>query len=204
MWEESDVQLVLVEWLKPHEEIKVKARDKLLDMTKRWGGYTKPLLVDMNTGAILDGHHRYSVARLLKLNIARNWREYLYYEHIKRITGPGNLIREHDGSGKEGIEVFLRNFESLVEEKNQEMIPNVPISNSLIPLDGSHRIAAAIVNKNKINCLKFQKNYNIESNYKFFLGNSHLHKSTPVDLIEESSIEYCRIKANICLYKVGF
>ena len=49
MWEESDVQLVLVEWLKPHEEIKVKARDKLLDMTKRWGGYTKPLLVDINT-----------------------------------------------------------------------------------------------------------------------------------------------------------
>ena len=42
MWEESDVQLVLVEWLKPHEEIKVKARDKLLDMTKRWGGYTSP------------------------------------------------------------------------------------------------------------------------------------------------------------------
>lgn len=67
MWEESDVQLVLVEWLKPHEEIKEKARDKLLDMTNRWGGYTKPLLVDMNTGAILDGHHRYSVAKLLNL-----------------------------------------------------------------------------------------------------------------------------------------
>ena len=56
-----------LDWLKPHEEIKVKNRDKLLEMTKRWGGYTKPLLVDMNTGAILDGHHRYSVARLLKL-----------------------------------------------------------------------------------------------------------------------------------------
>ena len=67
MWEESDVQLVLVEWLKPHEEIKEKARDKLLDMTNRWGGYTKPLLVDKNTGAILDGHHRYSVAKLLNL-----------------------------------------------------------------------------------------------------------------------------------------
>ena len=67
MWEESDVQLVLVEWLKPHEEIKEKARDKLLDMTNRWGGYTKPLLVDMNTGAILDGHHRHSVAKLLNL-----------------------------------------------------------------------------------------------------------------------------------------
>ena len=29
--------LVEVTWLKPHEEIKLKARDKLLDMTKRVG-----------------------------------------------------------------------------------------------------------------------------------------------------------------------
>ena len=61
-WESMDVSLVDVAWLKPHEEIKTKNRDKLLDMTKRWGGYTKPLLVDSVTGAILDGHHRYSVA----------------------------------------------------------------------------------------------------------------------------------------------
>jgi hypothetical protein len=67
MWEEEDVQLVPVEWLKPHEEIKPRNRDKLLDMTKRWGGYTKPLIVDKKTGAILDGHHRYSIAGELKL-----------------------------------------------------------------------------------------------------------------------------------------
>jgi len=67
MWEEEDVQLVPVEWLKPHEEIKPRNRDKLLDMTRRWGGYTKPLIVDKVTGAILDGHHRYSIAGELKL-----------------------------------------------------------------------------------------------------------------------------------------
>jgi hypothetical protein len=67
MWEEEDVQLVPVEWLKPHEEIKPRNRDKLLDMTKRWGGYTKPLIVDKKTGAILDGHHRYSIAGELNL-----------------------------------------------------------------------------------------------------------------------------------------
>jgi len=39
----------------------------LLDMTKRWGGFTKPLLVDSQTGSILDGHHRYSVALSLEL-----------------------------------------------------------------------------------------------------------------------------------------
>ena len=67
MWDEEDVQLVPVEWLKPHEEIKPRNRDKLLEMTKRWGGYTKPLIVDMRTGAILDGHHRYSIAEELNL-----------------------------------------------------------------------------------------------------------------------------------------
>lgn len=69
MWTEDDVQLVPVEWLKPHEEIRIKPRDKLLDMTNRWGGFTKPILVDTHTGALLDGHHRLSVAKELGLKL---------------------------------------------------------------------------------------------------------------------------------------
>jgi len=67
MWDEDDVRLVPLEWLKPHERIKERNRDKLLDMTKRWNGYTKPLIVDKVTGAILDGHHRFAVASILEL-----------------------------------------------------------------------------------------------------------------------------------------
>ena len=67
MWNEDDVVLVDVNWLKPHEEIKIKARDKLLDMTRRWNGFTKPVLVDSVTGSLLDGHHRLSVAKELGL-----------------------------------------------------------------------------------------------------------------------------------------
>jgi hypothetical protein len=66
-WSEEDVKLVPLHWLKMHEEIKPRNRDKLLEMTKRWGGYTKPLIVDINTGAILDGHHRHSIAFMLNL-----------------------------------------------------------------------------------------------------------------------------------------
>lgn len=69
MWTEEDVRLVPVKWLKPHEEIKTKPRDKLLDMTNRWGGFTKPILVDTHTGALLDGHHRLSVAKELGLKL---------------------------------------------------------------------------------------------------------------------------------------
>ena len=67
MWGDESVSLVPVEWLKAHEEIRVRARDKLLEMTKRGGGFTKPLVVDKKTGSLLDGHHRYSVACLLNL-----------------------------------------------------------------------------------------------------------------------------------------
>ena len=68
-WDESDVRLVPLQWLKPHEEIKVKNMKKLLDMTLRWDGFTKPLIVDITTGAILDGHHRHAVA--IRLELAR-------------------------------------------------------------------------------------------------------------------------------------
>ncbi len=68
MWTEDDVVMVEVNWLKPHEQVKSKARDKLLDMTKRWGGFTKPVLVDSVTGSLLDGHHRLSVAQELGLS----------------------------------------------------------------------------------------------------------------------------------------
>jgi len=38
-------------------------------MTLRWSAYTKPLLVDRETGTILDGHHRYHVG--LRIGLSR-------------------------------------------------------------------------------------------------------------------------------------
>ena len=89
-WEADDISLVPVEWLKPHEEIKVKNRDKLLEMTKRWRGFTKPMLVDSTTGAILDGHHRHSVAVSLELKrVPAILIDYLNDEEIKVDVWPG-------------------------------------------------------------------------------------------------------------------
>jgi len=89
-WEAEDVTLVAIDWLKPHEEIKIRNRDKLLEMTKRWGGFTKPLLVDSATGAILDGHHRYSVALSLSLKMVPVILiDYLADDEITVTTWPG-------------------------------------------------------------------------------------------------------------------
>lgn len=68
-YEELDIVLVPIEWLKPHEEIKERNCKRLLDMTLQWEGYTKPIIVDKQTGAILDGHHRYNVGLRLRLDV---------------------------------------------------------------------------------------------------------------------------------------
>ena len=90
-WEIEDVQLVPVSWLKPHEEIKQRNRDKLLEMTKRWKGYTKPLLVDSVTGSILDGHHRHSIAVILGLKrVPAIVIDYLNNDEITVSVWPGS------------------------------------------------------------------------------------------------------------------
>lgn len=61
------VELVAIEWLRAHEEIKPKKVEELAKITKKWGCYTKPLLVDRVSGAILDGHHRHAVGHILNL-----------------------------------------------------------------------------------------------------------------------------------------
>ncbi|MDP6869213.1 MAG: ParB N-terminal domain-containing protein [Candidatus Poseidoniaceae archaeon] len=90
-WDSEDVQLVPISWLKPHEEINVRGRDKLLDMTKRWKGYTKPLLVDSETGTILDGHHRYSIGLVLNLRrLPAICVNYLQDENVSVSLWPGS------------------------------------------------------------------------------------------------------------------
>ena len=64
-----DVELVPIVWLKPHEEGKPRNVDTLHEITLRWSAYTKPLLVDRETGTILDGHHRYHVG--IRIGLSR-------------------------------------------------------------------------------------------------------------------------------------
>jgi len=64
-----DVELVPIAWLRPHEEVKPRNVDTLHEMTLRWSAYTKPLLVDRESGAILDGHHRHQVG--IRIGLSR-------------------------------------------------------------------------------------------------------------------------------------
>jgi hypothetical protein len=63
------VELVSVKWLKPHEEIIPENFENLFNLIIGWNAYKKPILVDRETGTILDGHHRYSIALHLGLSV---------------------------------------------------------------------------------------------------------------------------------------
>jgi hypothetical protein len=58
---------VPLEWLKAHEQILTDNFDQLLDHVRSCSSYRKPVVVDVNTGAILDGHHRHAIAKKLGL-----------------------------------------------------------------------------------------------------------------------------------------
>lgn len=64
----QEVTLVDIGWLKTHEEVIVDRVKNLKEAIKEWNEYRMPLLVDSQSGAILDGHHRYHVGRQLGLS----------------------------------------------------------------------------------------------------------------------------------------
>mgnify|MGYP006087433279 CR=1 FL=1 len=64
----QEVTNIDIDFLKPHEMVVNQDRvNALVDAIGRWGAYRKPLLVDRDSGSILDGHHRYFAAQKLGL-----------------------------------------------------------------------------------------------------------------------------------------
>ncbi len=93
-YETNDVELVDMNWLKAHEEVHPKKVIELFEMTLRWGGYTKPLLIDRETGTILDGHHRFEVGKKLKIKfIPAIVTDYFEDERITVTTWPNSEIK---------------------------------------------------------------------------------------------------------------
>ena len=90
-----------VEVLKPHEQIIQKKVDQLERMTIRWDAYTKPLLVDGATGTILDGHHRFEIAKRLDLQcLPCVVVDYLYDDSITLLLWPSS---DREGITKDDV-----------------------------------------------------------------------------------------------------
>lgn len=65
--EKINVELVPLSRLRAHEQTLTYKVSEIEHLTRQWGLYKKPLLVDRYSGAILDGHHRFEVAKKLNL-----------------------------------------------------------------------------------------------------------------------------------------
>ena len=100
-WETDDVELVSIHELHPHEETKAKNQQKLHQMTIKWGGYNKPLLVDVKSKVILDGHHRFRIGEALGLKfLPAILIDYLVDDRIQVMTWPN---AESDSITKEEV-----------------------------------------------------------------------------------------------------
>ena len=128
-------------------------------------------------------------ARLWKNNLGKQWREYAYGKQVQKITNSKN-IKEHDGSGKEGLEKFTQIFQSLIEEKNIENIPPFIIDSDGVALDGAHRIAAALIKGDSMNCYQVSGRSGMKCDSNFFRKYSQI-EPCPEEILEEGAIEYC-------------
>ena len=150
----------------------------------------RELLVPERFDIAIKSHY----ARLWLIHAAKSWREYAYSEQALRITGPGADLFEYDGTGKNGLEGFLSSFHSLLDDVDPAKIPSVPVDSTLAAYDGAHRISAAIARKRLVHCAKIDSTTNSKATAAFFQGDSHGHPPLPNDILDESAIEYCRVK----------
>ena len=96
-----EIVLIEVSKLVPHEEIKQKKLNKLIDLVKKRGGFYQPVLVDKETRTLLDGHHRYNSAKYLGLKFIPGIEvNYLEDDSIKVEPWPG---KEHMKISKQSI-----------------------------------------------------------------------------------------------------
>ncbi len=109
----AQIHLVDISWLKAHEEVVSQERvANLRDAVLDWEEYRLPLLVDIRTGAILDGHHRYAVGR--ELGLSRLPVVLVDYLHDDTIT-----VNVWPGCG--------------IESLTKEDVVNMSLSNEVFP-----------------------------------------------------------------------
>jgi ParB-like chromosome segregation protein Spo0J len=130
-----------VEVLKPHEQVIQKKVTQLEKMTMRWNAYTKPLLVDGATGTILDGHHRFEIAKRLGLQcLPCVVVDYLEDDSIALMLWPNSdreVITKQDviDAGMSGDLMSPKTSRHLLSDDLPPI--SVPLSRLMVPAVGS-------------------------------------------------------------------
>lgn len=136
---------------------------------------------------------KYIYAKLRDLRADSAYGIDLYDKHLLAFNG----YKEGDGTGKEGLEMFLAAFNDILDDIHKNGFNSdrsaIPVSHHNNVLDGSHRLAA---------CLYFKKPVTV---YKFhFEGWHYAHtffkqRGLPENCCDAIAYEYCMLKKNTYL-----
>ncbi|WP_078545759.1 hypothetical protein [Litchfieldia alkalitelluris] len=120
-----------------------------------------------------------------------DWGYRIYEDHLWVF----NNYVEDDGSGKYGKKAYINSFNSTLDSvKNsgfKDDISVIPINDENVPLDGAHRIAAALLHNKKIKVVKVNNN-KVNYDFKFFAERGLRTKWS-----DAITLEYFKLKQEI-------
>jgi hypothetical protein len=133
---------------------------------------------------------KYIYGLFIKEKIKSDFGYRLYEDHMWIF----NRYDEDDGSGKKGIESFIRSFSytlNSIESKGfDDEISLLPVGKNFALLDGAHRLSAALLYNEKIKVVKVNDS-DVNYNYQFFKQKGLLTRwSDPM------AYQYCKLKKN--------
>lgn len=133
---------------------------------------------------------KYIYGKFYEEKLNSNWGLRLYEDHIWVF----NNYDEDDGSGKKGIESFVSSFNNTLKSVKEDgfdgNISLIPTDENNVPIDGAHRVAAALLYDKKLKTVNIRGN-TTNYNYEFFKRKGLLEKWG--DFI---TYEYCKLKSD--------
>lgn len=183
----------LNEYFLTEDELKEKVNTRKLSILDFKG---KPQMSEVNPYCLVS-HRRFDIMAkfiygwLKENRISCDWGLRLYDEHIRVF----NNYDEGDGSEKKGIEAFTQAFDetlkSIKENGFDERITLIPVGRNNEPLDGAHRLAAALIYNKNVKTVSFNE-AEVNYNYTFFTDRGL--DSLDTKYCDAMAYEYCRIK----------
>jgi FkbM family methyltransferase len=137
---------------------------------------------------------KYIFAKSIVENKNVDWAKEVYSEHLRAFNG----FREGDYSNKNSLEVYISEFNSLINSiKSKGFDPKisiVPLSENGVAIDGGHRVAASLVFNAPIRVVFLKRNDPIYD-WKFFSKNGLDRK-----YLDYLTLEYIKLKKNIYVF----
>lgn len=122
--------------------------------------------------------------------IESDWGSRLYEDHLWVF----NRYDEDDASGKKGIRSFISSFnstlQSIKEHGFDEEVSLLPIGENKTPLDGAHRLTAALLYNKRVKVIQTQEN-GVNYNYEFFRKKGLLTRWS-----DAMAYQYCKVNQN--------